>query len=50
MSSQDTPSEGTGTQSPGSSATSQPAESVTARPSTSRGHCVPTHQRQYNVW
>uniref|UniRef100_A0A3Q3NH28 non-specific serine/threonine protein kinase n=1 Tax=Mastacembelus armatus TaxID=205130 RepID=A0A3Q3NH28_9TELE len=36
-SSHDTPSEGTTTQSPGSSATTQPADSGTARPSASRG-------------
>ncbi|KAG8007776.1 Serine/threonine-protein kinase WNK2, partial [Nibea albiflora] len=35
-SSQETPSEGTTTQSPGSSATTQPADGGTARPSTSR--------------
>ncbi|KAK2862084.1 hypothetical protein Q5P01_001617 [Channa striata] len=35
-SSQETPSEGTTTQSPGSSATAQPADSGTARPSASR--------------
>ncbi|XP_078803069.1 serine/threonine-protein kinase WNK2 isoform X12 [Oryzias latipes] len=32
----DTPSDGTATQSPGSSATTQPGDSVTAKPSTSR--------------
>ncbi|XP_072238220.1 serine/threonine-protein kinase WNK2 isoform X2 [Leuresthes tenuis] len=36
-SSQDTPSDGTATQSPGSSATTQPADSVTARPSREEG-------------
>ncbi|XP_061583158.1 serine/threonine-protein kinase WNK2 isoform X3 [Cololabis saira] len=35
-SSQDTPSDGTATQSPGSSATTQPADNIPARPSTSR--------------
>ncbi|KAM9759307.1 serine/threonine-protein kinase WNK2 isoform 2-T2 [Menidia menidia] len=36
-SSQDTPSDGTATQSPGSSANTQPADSVTARPSREEG-------------
>ncbi|XP_070405522.1 serine/threonine-protein kinase WNK2 isoform X4 [Nothobranchius furzeri] len=46
MPSQDATTDGTATQSPGSSATTQPADSITARPSTSRGHCVPTHQQE----
>ncbi|XP_017290974.1 serine/threonine-protein kinase WNK2 isoform X8 [Kryptolebias marmoratus] len=46
ISSQDTLSDGTATQSPGSSAATQPADSITARPTTSRGHCALTHQQE----
>lgn len=48
-SSQETPSEGTTTQSPGSSATAQPADSGTARRSASRGDAVSIEQLQHNI-
>lgn len=48
-SSQDTPSDATTTQSPGSSATTQPADSGTARPTVSRGDFAPTQQFRHNI-
>lgn len=45
---QETPSDGT-TQSPGSSATTQPADSGIARPSASRGDFVSTEQFQHKT-
>lgn len=48
-SSQETPSDGTATQSPGSSATTQPADSGTARPPASRGDFVSVEHFQHKL-